>query len=228
MTALLEVTNRNTRFDTPKARSRRQRPVPSRLRRRNRRRGGNPDKARAGVPERDGVWQRMAGATAESRFSGTSYLARARRTQPHRGSRIAMIFRNAMESLNPYLRISADDGSSGDPSRACTRARPQGRQIAMLDRCELTEAKRRSTCIRMNFPAAAPALMDPMALLCRAGPLIAGRATTASTYHPGADSRPIARSQSGKQTAIVMIPRDGRVAGLCDRVLVMYGGRIVE
>jgi len=142
-----------------------------------------------------------------------------------------MIFQDAMTSLNPYLRISRQMTEVLVTHRGMNESEARKAAVAMLDRVRIPEAKRRFDMYPHEFSGGMrQRVMIAMALLCEPDLLIADEPTTALDVTIQAQILDLMRDlkRSGR-TAIVMITHAmGVVAGLCDRVLVMYGGRIVE
>jgi oligopeptide transport system ATP-binding protein len=234
MTALLEVTNLNTRFDTPDGEVKAVNDVSFAI----------AEGETVGVVGESGSGKSQAfltvmgllaangRATGSARFRGTELLG----LTPHelnriRGSRIAMIFQDAMTSLNPYLRISRQMTEVLVTHRGMNESEARKTAIAMLDRVRIPEAKRRFDMYPHEFSGGMrQRVMIAMALLCEPDLLIADEPTTALDVTIQAQILDLMRDlkRSGR-TAVVMITHAmGVVAGLCDRVLVMYGGRIVE
>jgi oligopeptide transport system ATP-binding protein len=148
-----------------------------------------------------------------------------------RGSRIAMIFQDSMTSLNPYLRISRQLTEVLVTHRGMGEAEARNAAIAMLDRVRIPEAKRRFDMYPHEFSGGMrQRVMIAMALLCEPELLIADEPTTALDVTIQAQILDLLRDlRRDSNTAIIIITHAlGVVAGLCDRVLVMYGGRIVE
>jgi oligopeptide transport system ATP-binding protein len=103
--------------------------------------------------------------------------------------------------------------------------------VAMLDRVRIPEAKRRFDMYPHEFSGGMrQRVMIAMALLCEPELLIADEPTTALDVTIQAQILDLMRDlKRDSNTAIIIITHAlGVVAGLCDRVLVMYGGRIVE
>jgi oligopeptide transport system ATP-binding protein len=103
--------------------------------------------------------------------------------------------------------------------------------IAMLERVHVPEARRRFDAYPHEFSGGMrQRVMIAMALLCGPDLLIADEPTTALDVTIQAQILDLFRElKRDSKTAIVLITHAlGIVAGLCDRVLVMYGGRIVE
>jgi len=234
MAALLEVTNLNTRFDTPDGEVKAVNGVSFAI----------AEGETVGVVGESGSGKSQAfltvlgllaangRATGSARFRGTELIGAA----PHelnriRGSRIAMIFQDAMTSLNPYLRISRQMTEVLVTHRGMNESEARKTAIAMLDRVRIPEAKRRFDMYPHEFSGGMrQRVMIAMALLCEPDLLIADEPTTGLDVTIQAQILDLMRDlKRGGRTAIVMITHAmGVVAGLCDRVLVMYGGRIVE
>jgi oligopeptide transport system ATP-binding protein len=148
-----------------------------------------------------------------------------------RGSRIGMIFQDAMTSLNPYLPISAQMTEVLVAHRGMNERAARNAAVAMLERVHMPEARRRFDAYPHEFSGGMrQRVMIAMALLCGPDLLIADEPTTALDVTIQAQILDLLRElKRGSNTAIVLITHAlGIVAGLCDRVLVMYGGRIVE
>jgi oligopeptide transport system ATP-binding protein len=148
-----------------------------------------------------------------------------------RGSRVAMIFQDAMTSLNPYLKISRQMTEVLVTHRGMGESEARKAAVAMLDRVRIPEAKRRFDMYPHEFSGGMrQRVMIAMALLCEPELLIADEPTTALDVTIQAQILDLLRDlKRGGRTAIILITHAmGVVAGLCDRVLVMYGGRIVE
>jgi oligopeptide transport system ATP-binding protein len=171
-------------------------------------------------------------ATGSARFQGTELLGMPPvDLNKIRGSRIAMIFQDSMTSLNPYLRISRQLTEVLVTHRGMGEAEARNAAVAMLDRVRIPEAKRRFDMYPHEFSGGMrQRVMIAMALLCEPELLIADEPTTALDVTIQAQILDLMRDlKRDSNTAIIIITHAlGVVAGLCDRVLVMYGGRIVE
>jgi oligopeptide transport system ATP-binding protein len=234
MAALLEVTNLNTRFDAPEGEVKAVNGVSFAI----------AEGETVGVVGESGSGKSQAflavmgllaangRATGSARFRSTELIGAApQELNRIRGSRIAMIFQDAMTSLNPYLRISRQMTEVLVTHRGMSESEARKAAIAMLDRVRIPEAKRRFDMYPHEFSGGMrQRVMIAMALLCEPDLLIADEPTTALDVTIQAQILDLMRDlKRGGRTAIVMITHAmGVVAGLCDRVLVMYGGRIVE
>jgi oligopeptide transport system ATP-binding protein len=234
MAALLEVANLNTRFDTPDGEVKAVNGVSFAI----------AEGETVGVVGESGSGKSQAfltvmgllaangRATGSARFRGAELIGAApRELNRIRGSRIAMIFQDAMTSLNPYLRISRQMTEVLVTHRGMNESGARKAAIAMLDRVRIPEARRRFDMYPHEFSGGMrQRVMIAMALLCEPDLLIADEPTTALDVTIQAQILDLMRDlKRDGRTAIVMITHAmGVVAGLCDRVLVMYGGRIVE
>jgi oligopeptide transport system ATP-binding protein len=234
MAALLEVEHLNTRFETPDGTVRAVNDISFSI----------AEGETVGVVGESGsgksqVFMTVMGllaangrATGSARFRGAELLGMTPGDLNRiRGSRIAMIFQDAMTSLNPYLRISRQMTEVLVTHRGMSEGDARKAAVAMLDRVRIPEAKRRLDMYPHEFSGGMrQRVMIAMALLCEPDLLIADEPTTALDVTVQAQILDLMRElKQGGRTAIVMITHAmGVVAGMCDRVLVMYGGRIVE
>jgi len=148
-----------------------------------------------------------------------------------RGDRVAMIFQDPMTSLNPYLTVERQMTEVLELHRGLGRREARVRAIRALDDVKIPDAKRRIDFYPHEFSGGMrQRVMIAMALLCEPEVLIADEPTTALDATVQAQIVQLLRElQREHGTAIVMITHDlGVVAGLCDDVLVMYGGRVME
>jgi oligopeptide transport system ATP-binding protein len=170
--------------------------------------------------------------TGSARFRGQELLGlRARELNEIRGVRLAMIFQDPMTSLNPYLRISRQMTEVLVEHRGMSEQGARRRSLELLDLVGIPAAARRIDLYPHEFSGGMrQRVMIAIALLCDPALLIADEPTTALDVTVQAqilDLLQRLRRETGM--AIVLITHDlGVVAGLCERVLVMYAGRIVE
>jgi len=115
--------------------------------------------------------------------------------------------------------------------KGMTEAAATEAAIAMLDRVQIPEARQRIFMYPHEFSGGMrQRAMIAMALLCEPELLIADEPTTALDVTVQAQILELIREiRREGNTAVILITHDlGVVAGLCDRVMVMYAGRVVE
>jgi len=171
-------------------------------------------------------------ATGSVKFQGGEILGLPRRELNRiRGARMSMIFQDPMTSLNPYLSIERQLTEVLVTHRGMTGREARAAAVAMLERVQIPEADRRIGLYPFEFSGGMrQRAMIAMALLCQPELLIADEPTTALDVTVQAQILELlGELKRGGKTAFAVITHDlGVIAGLCDRVLVMYAGRIVE
>jgi oligopeptide transport system ATP-binding protein len=179
-----------------------------------------------------GLLARNGRATGRALFAGRDLLALPNAAlNAIRGSDIAMVFQNPMSCLNPYLTIGTQLAEVLTTHKGASEAEARRRAAAMLARIGIAEPERRLAAYPHEFSGGMrQRVMIAMALLCDPKLIIADEPTTALDVTIQAQILDLFRGlEATSQAALVLISHDlGVVAGLCDRVLVMYAGRIVE
>ena len=148
-----------------------------------------------------------------------------------RGKEIAMIFQDSMTSLNPYLRIEKQMIEVLMHHQGLDKAEARGHAIEMLRAVRIADPERRIRQYPHEYSGGMrQRVMVAMGLLCQPDLLIADEPTTALDVTVQAQiSRLMTELRAKSNTAIILITHNlGVVAGLCDRVLVMYAGQAVE
>jgi oligopeptide transport system ATP-binding protein len=165
-------------------------------------------------------------------FDGVDLLhCTPREARGIRGKRIAMIFQDPMTSLNPYLRVSTQLMEPLLIHEQISRKDAERRALAMLESVGIHDAGRRFHQYPHEFSGGMrQRVMIAMALITRPELLIADEPTTALDVTVQAQILELIKAtQKELGMAVVFITHDLAVAsGLCDRVQVMYAGRIVE
>ena len=148
-----------------------------------------------------------------------------------RGKRIAMIFQDPMTSLNPYLRISEQLIEPLLIHEGMSRTDAEDRALTMLESVGINDAAKRLHAYPHEFSGGMrQRVMIAMALITKPDLLIADEPTTALDVTVQAQILELLKKlQRETGMAIIFVTHDlAVVSGFCDRVQVMYAGRIVE
>jgi len=148
-----------------------------------------------------------------------------------RGNRISMIFQQPQSSLNPVFRVGDQLAESLQIHKNMNKKESQARAVELLRMVGIPEPESRAKSYPHEMSGGmAQRVMIAMALSCEPELLIADEPTTALDVTIQAQILDLMRNLRTKMdTAIILITHDlGVVAEICDRVNVMYAGRIVE
>jgi oligopeptide transport system ATP-binding protein len=171
-------------------------------------------------------------ATGSVRYRGKQLLGMpTNELNTIRGGRMAMIFQDPMTSLNPYLTVRRQLTEVLIQHKKMSERQAARTAIELLDRVRIPEPQKRINQYPHEFSGGMrQRVMIAMAMLCKPDLLIADEPTTALDVTIQAQIIELMKElQEGSRAAIVLITHDlGVIAGLSDRVMVMYAGRIVE
>ncbi|MEM7116442.1 MAG: ABC transporter ATP-binding protein [Chloroflexota bacterium] len=148
-----------------------------------------------------------------------------------RGNRISMIFQQPQSSLNPVFRVGDQLSEVLHIHQDLGRDAGEKRAIELLGMVGIPEPESRVQAFPHELSGGmAQRVMIAMALACVPELLIADEPTTALDVTIQAQILDLMRNLRSKmETSIILITHDlGVVAEMCDRVNVMYAGRIVE
>jgi oligopeptide/dipeptide ABC transporter ATP-binding protein len=148
-----------------------------------------------------------------------------------RGREIAMIFQDPMSSLNPVLSIGRQIREAVETHFDMDRKEAEATAAEALDRVGIPSAKARLKDYPHQFSGGMrQRAMIAMALACKPKLMIADEPTTALDVTIQAQILDLLRALVAEENAaLILITHDlGVVAGMCERVNVMYAGMFME
>ena len=148
-----------------------------------------------------------------------------------RGKRISMIFQDPMTSLNPFLKISSQLTEPLEIHQGIKGKLALSRAIDALAEVGIPEPEKRIHAYPHEFSGGMrQRVMIAMALITRPELLICDEPTTALDVTVQKQVLDLIKErQENLGTAVIMVTHDlGVVSQVCDKVNVMYSGRIVE
>ena len=148
-----------------------------------------------------------------------------------RGDRIAMIFQEPMSSLNPILNVGIQVGEPIHLHRGTPWAQALEKVKVLLSKASIPDAGSRLGSYPHQYSGGMrQRVMIAMALACQPQLIIADEPTTALDVTVQAQILALLKQLTREtNSALILITHDlGVVARYADRVIVMYGGRIVE
>jgi len=168
----------------------------------------------------------------EIRFRGRNLLELSEEEiRSIRGKEISMIFQEPMTSLNPVFRVGDQMSEVIRLHQGLSRSQAWDKSVEMLERVRIPAAQR----VVKQFPhqlsgGMRQRVMIAMELSCHPYLLIADEPTTALDVTIQAQILRLIREMKKElRTSILLITHDlGVIAEMCDRVAVMYLGKIVE
>ncbi len=234
MTPLLEVTDLNVRFDTPDGEVHAVRGVNFTL---------EPGESLAIVGESGsgktqamlailGLLAENGAATGSARFKGEDLMAMQRQElNRYRGRNVAMIFQDPMTSLNPYLSIERQMVEVAMHHQGLGRKEARIHAVEMLRAVRIPDPEDRIGQYPHQFSGGMrQRILIAMGLLCEPDVLIADEPTTALDVTVQSQIAELVEEVVLRsRMAAILITHDlGVVAGVADKVLVMYAGQVVE
>ncbi|MFD7082897.1 ABC transporter ATP-binding protein [Streptomyces sp. NPDC002181] len=148
-----------------------------------------------------------------------------------RGADMAMIFQDALSSLNPVLSVGAQLGEMYEVHRGMSRKAAKAKAVELMDRVKIPAARERVGDYPHQFSGGMrQRIMIAMALALEPSLIIADEPTTALDVTVQAQVMDLlAELQRELNMGLILITHDlGVVADVADKIAVMYAGRIVE
>ncbi|WP_405795065.1 ABC transporter ATP-binding protein [Streptomyces sp. NBC_01506] len=148
-----------------------------------------------------------------------------------RGADMAMIFQDALSSLNPVLSVGAQLGEMFVVHRGMSRKEARAKAVELMDRVRIPAAKERVNDYPHQFSGGMrQRIMIAMAMALEPSLIIADEPTTALDVTVQAQVMELlADLQRELNMGLILITHDlGVVADVADKIAVMYAGRIVE
>ncbi|MFJ4092198.1 ABC transporter ATP-binding protein [Kitasatospora sp. NPDC089913] len=165
-------------------------------------------------------------------FRGQDMLAMSEEDRRQiRGQKIAMIFQDALSSLNPVMTVGAQLGEMFRVHRGASKKEAREKAIELMERVRIPAARQRVGDYPHQFSGGMrQRIMIAMALSMEPDLIIADEPTTALDVTVQAQVMDLlAELQAEYNMGLILITHDlGVVADVADKIAVMYAGRIVE
>jgi oligopeptide/dipeptide ABC transporter ATP-binding protein len=165
-------------------------------------------------------------------FLGRSLLnGDDRRLRRMLGTSLAMVFQDPMTSLNPAIRVGRQLSEISVQHQGLNRRQAMDKAVGVLEAVRIQAARRRARQYPHEFSGGMrQRVMIAMGLMGRPKLIVADEPTTALDVTVQGQVLSLLREARAKQgAAILLISHDiGVIAETCERVMVMYAGRIVE
>ncbi len=177
-----------------------------------------------------GLLPATAQVSGSIRFAGEEIVAAAESTlDALRATRVAMVFQDPMQALNPYRSIGAQLSLILEHHDLAAGGAARDRVVDMLERVGLPDAQRQYRAYPHELSGGMrQRAMIASALLCEPELLIADEPTTALDVTVQAQILDLLE-ELRRDTALLLITHDlGVIAGRCERMVVLDQGRVVE
>jgi peptide/nickel transport system ATP-binding protein len=171
-------------------------------------------------------------ATGQVLYDGMNLLALSdRKLCRLRGDRLAMVFQEPLTALNPVMRIGSQVAEPLRVHRGASASEANRQALRMLQHVRIPDAAEKMRAYPHQLSGGQrQRAMIAMAMACSPSILIADEPTTALDVTVQAQILDLLGDLVNEQgSTLLLITHDlAVVANVCQRVLVLYGGRIVE
>jgi oligopeptide/dipeptide ABC transporter ATP-binding protein len=164
-------------------------------------------------------------------FDGVQLIGKTERElRKIRGKRISMIYQDPLTSLNPVMRVGDQIGEPIVVHFGIGRHEARTKAVELMKSVKIPNAEKRALDFPHQFSGGMrQRIVIAMALACQPDILIADEPTTMLDLITQNEIIETIKTLRSKERSIIFITHDlGIVAGLCDRVAIMYAGKIVE
>ncbi|MCP2262225.1 peptide/nickel transport system ATP-binding protein [Streptoalloteichus tenebrarius] len=179
-----------------------------------------------------GLLPKSARVTGSIRFRGEELVGRTyKQMRPYRGNKIAMIFQDPMTSLNPVYTVGWQLAEAYRAHHDVSKKAAHAKAVEALELVGIPQPDRRADQYPHEFSGGMrQRVVIAMSIINDPELIIADEPTTALDVTVQAQIlETLLRIRDETSAAIMMITHDlGVVAGMVDRVQVMYGGTVVE
>ncbi|HKX55336.1 MAG TPA: ABC transporter ATP-binding protein [Xanthomonadales bacterium] len=179
-----------------------------------------------------GLLAENGSASGSAKFKGAELMGMTQRQlNSVRGKDIAMIFQDPMTSLNPFLTIERQMTEVAMHHQKMSHREARAHAVEMLRAVRIPDPEERIRQYPHEFSGGMrQRVMIAMGLLCEPDLLIADEPSTALDVTVQAQiTRLLGELRVKSQMAIILITHDlAVVADICDHILVMYAGQVVE
>ena len=143
---------------------------------------------------------------------------------------MTMIFQNPRASLNPSMRVGNQVARALMVNQGLSKRAASAEAVRMLETVRIPGAERLARAYPHQLSGGmCQRVMIAIALACRPKVLIADEPTTALDVTIQAQIFELLRSLVAETAAVIFITHDlGAVAEMCERVVVLYGGQVME